>query len=487
MTTPTELELVTASRGGDRAAFGELVQRCARMVEAVAYARTRDRTLSEDIAQDAFVAAWRDLHRLRDARTLRPWLCGIARNLAHKARRRRARERPLPATLEPSDDRTPYHALHEDQLDAVLAAALSRVPESAREVLVLFYVEQQSTAAVAAALGVSEDAVHKRLSRGRAQLADAVTAMVEGQLAKRRSRRDVVACVLAALPPVALCASTSEVSAGPAHARSTTRVWAGAAAALVASTLGALAVWPAADASAERHVRVSDTKNPAPAPVSPPRAPVVSRTSSTDVRIPDRRYLAPAPASPSAVVVPRTSSTEVRGSDNEYLAPAPVSRAPSCDSTADRVVAVSVQRFHTVVDRDTLAGIADEVADTCREERWSAAERACIAAATDERALKRCRPDAPAAPRPPAPALVDPDVDVACPVVADHVAQLMIDSLAGTQQDNVAARALVDTDRLPTRVREECARAAWPEPLRRCYAAATRYDQIVACNVAYRR
>jgi DNA-directed RNA polymerase specialized sigma24 family protein len=53
----TDTELVEASRRGEHAAFGELVERYQRIVCAVAYAGTRDRSLGEDVAQDTFVTA----------------------------------------------------------------------------------------------------------------------------------------------------------------------------------------------------------------------------------------------------------------------------------------------------------------------------------------------------------------------------------------------------------------------------------------------
>ena len=53
------------------------------MVCAVAYAATHDRALAEDVAQETFLAAWRDVASLRDPAAVRPWLCRIARNLAH--------------------------------------------------------------------------------------------------------------------------------------------------------------------------------------------------------------------------------------------------------------------------------------------------------------------------------------------------------------------------------------------------------------------
>ena len=69
--------------GDDRRAFAELVGRHQSAVAAVAYSACGDLTLSEDIAQEAFWAAWRERTALLDPTRLRAWLCGIARNLAN--------------------------------------------------------------------------------------------------------------------------------------------------------------------------------------------------------------------------------------------------------------------------------------------------------------------------------------------------------------------------------------------------------------------
>src|SRR5262245_23345927 len=84
----TDAELVEASRHGEREAFGQLVTRYQGIVCAVSYRPAGNWALSEDVAQDTFIAAWRQLGQLRDTGRLRSWLCGIARNLARKARKR---------------------------------------------------------------------------------------------------------------------------------------------------------------------------------------------------------------------------------------------------------------------------------------------------------------------------------------------------------------------------------------------------------------
>src|SRR5262245_61281853 len=88
-------ELVACAQAGDRDAFAALVDRYQRLVIGVALSITRDRALAEDIGQEAFVAAWKNLTKLDDPARIAPWLAGIARNLANNAIRKHAR-RKLP-------------------------------------------------------------------------------------------------------------------------------------------------------------------------------------------------------------------------------------------------------------------------------------------------------------------------------------------------------------------------------------------------------
>jgi RNA polymerase sigma factor (sigma-70 family) len=196
MIASTDHELVEASRRGESEAFGKLVARYQDVVCAVSYSSTGDRALSEDVAQETFVAAWRRLDRVREG-SLRAWLCAIARNLGRKARRRTWREQPMEA-----DERiaagNPFDDLARADSERIVRDALARIPEKYREVLVLFYRENQSIRDVAQTLGIGEAAVTQRLSRGRRYLADGMTELVETSL-RGRPRRDLVAAVLATI------------------------------------------------------------------------------------------------------------------------------------------------------------------------------------------------------------------------------------------------------------------------------------------------
>lgn len=211
METKSDGELLEASRRGEHEAFGQLVARYQDLVCAVSFSSTGDDVLSEDVAQDTFIAAWRQLAGLREPGRLRPWLCGIARNLARKARKARRRDE-LVDDGEPIAEGTPFDDAARGQVERLVRDALARVPSTYREVLVLYYRENQSTREVATALGITETAVEQRLSRGRRHLADGVTSLVERSLRGERPRRDLVAAVLAA---IAVTAFAPHVDANP--------------------------------------------------------------------------------------------------------------------------------------------------------------------------------------------------------------------------------------------------------------------------------
>ncbi len=213
----SDAELLEASRRGERAAFGALVERYQSVVCAVSYSRTGNRALSEDVAQDTFLAAWRQLDQLREAGRLRAWLCGIARNLARKARLRTEREAPIDTLSTAYEGANPFDQVAEVEAERVVRDALTRVPETYRDVLVLYYREHRSVRDVARLLGISEAAALQRLSRGRQYLTDGVNSLVERSL-RGHVQKSLVGGVLAAL-----AFAPSRASASP-HAKGTSMI-----------------------------------------------------------------------------------------------------------------------------------------------------------------------------------------------------------------------------------------------------------------------
>jgi RNA polymerase sigma factor (sigma-70 family) len=242
-----DAHLWSAATAGDTDAFGAIVSRYQSLVCAVTYGRVGDLSLSQDLAQETFVLAWRRLASLREPEQLRAWLCGIARTLAANARRRSARRGgqavALAAIAEPGTSvASPLERLIAEDEQALLDRALLELPETYREVLVLFYREERSVAAVAAQLGVREEAVRQRLSRGRRRLAAEVEARVESALRRSRPTASFTAAVLAAVA-VTGTASASSLST-LAVGGSAAKVGAGlSAGAVVGPAFGLGAAW----------------------------------------------------------------------------------------------------------------------------------------------------------------------------------------------------------------------------------------------------
>ena len=174
----TQLDsLVTKAARGDQDAFASLVDRTRALVCSIAMAILRDIDASQDVAQDVYLSAWRDLRKLRSPGSFLPWLRQMTRNRAHHVLRSTVRRRrvfaaddtdglvELAATAE-----TPASRLLEDERQRRLAGAIDELPEDAREVVTLYYREGQSVQQVADLLGMSQDAVKQRLSRARTKL-----------------------------------------------------------------------------------------------------------------------------------------------------------------------------------------------------------------------------------------------------------------------------------------------------------------------------
>jgi RNA polymerase sigma factor (sigma-70 family) len=214
VTDASDAELVERSRRGDRDAFAALVERYQRLVLGVALAATGDAALAEDVAQDALVEAWRSLGGLRDPSRVGPWLAGIARNLAHGAARQRARRRPPAPEPDSSAAATPLDEVLARESERLLRDWLDTIPATHREAVLLYYVEGQSAAQVAAHLGVTEALVRQRLSRGRRALRADSSGRVEAWLEQVRPCASFGAVVLAALPPVGVPETAAASVAG---------------------------------------------------------------------------------------------------------------------------------------------------------------------------------------------------------------------------------------------------------------------------------
>jgi RNA polymerase sigma factor (sigma-70 family) len=163
MTAPRpDGELLAAFAGhADQAAFAELVERHGPMVLRVAEAILRDRHGAEDVAQATFLVLARKAAGLRQSESVAPWLHRVAWRLAvdelRRRQRRQAREEEnvrMNTPASPAD----LSAVHEE---------LGALPDRYRNPLVVCYLEGEPQDSAARRLGLSAEALRKRLERGR--------------------------------------------------------------------------------------------------------------------------------------------------------------------------------------------------------------------------------------------------------------------------------------------------------------------------------
>lgn len=200
----SDADLVRAAWQGDKQAFVEIVARHQAMVCGIALGIVANIAASEDVAQEAFLLAWRKIHELREPERLRAWLRQIARHVALGYQRRQRghdvlEEAPDLPDLSPAPDE---QAASEEEA-ALVRDALTQLPEIYREPLILYYRENQSAKAVAQALDISEDAVRQRLARGREMLRDQVSDVIESVLTRTRPTAIFTMTVAAAMGALA--------------------------------------------------------------------------------------------------------------------------------------------------------------------------------------------------------------------------------------------------------------------------------------------
>ncbi len=174
-------ELVAAARRGDGAALEELVRVTYPDTYTLAHRLTGNEEDARDVAQDAYLRAFRGLRRFRGEAQFTTWLYRITANCASTTLARRARHRA--DELHDDEDVVDARPEHDPEWSAAAAAdrvavavALGDLPDRLRQVIVLRDIYDLPHGAIAAELGISEAAAKVRLHRARRRLRDQLTA-----------------------------------------------------------------------------------------------------------------------------------------------------------------------------------------------------------------------------------------------------------------------------------------------------------------------
>ena len=152
-----EARLVERARAGDREAFGELYKIFAPLVHGVILARVPHEEI-DDIAQEVFLSAYKNLHALRDAHAIGAWLVMIARNRAAEFYRQAKPTEELTEEL-PHNDRPLTEA-------GEILTAIRALPEAYRETIIFRLVEGMTGTEIAQRTGLTPESVRVNLHRG---------------------------------------------------------------------------------------------------------------------------------------------------------------------------------------------------------------------------------------------------------------------------------------------------------------------------------
>jgi len=153
---------------GDVSAFEEIVRRWQSPLINLAYRFCHDRGRAEEMAQEAFLRAYRGLAQWRKDAAFSTWLFALATNFYRSELRRiPVRTVSIDDVREPADSRASDGGLEDHDRDRAVRRAVFALPAKYREALILFYFHEMDVPAAARSLGLPEGTVKARLFRGR--------------------------------------------------------------------------------------------------------------------------------------------------------------------------------------------------------------------------------------------------------------------------------------------------------------------------------
>jgi RNA polymerase sigma-70 factor (ECF subfamily) len=160
---------VRAVIAGSSGAYAALYDRYARLIRAVCHDTTGNVADAQDLCQEVFLRAYRNLGCLRDQERFAGWLLGIARTTCREWRRKVSRERRRRQPLE-LDPAAPEEQRGAEPLTDRLLATIARLPERERLAMHLFYLQEQPAEVAREVMRLSRSGFYRVLDRARRRL-----------------------------------------------------------------------------------------------------------------------------------------------------------------------------------------------------------------------------------------------------------------------------------------------------------------------------
>ena len=167
---------------GDAQAFEGIVRRWQGPLINMAWRYCRDRGRAEELAQEAFIRAWRGLSQWRRESSFSTWLFALAANVFRSELKRFPTVTvPLKDAPEPFGPPTQHSTLSKELNRGAVRRAVLALPQRYREPVVLFYFHEMDLAAAARTMRLPEGTMKARLSRARALLRIRFPQLEDGQ------------------------------------------------------------------------------------------------------------------------------------------------------------------------------------------------------------------------------------------------------------------------------------------------------------------
>lgn len=176
-------DLVARARAGDQEAFRLLFVRFSRPVSQFIYQLVSQRDLADELTQETFVRAYRNLNQLRDDSRFSTWLFGIGHNVAREFLRAKQRQiESLSEEINESEDTrsiSPVDGVLEKELNLAIEKALQELDEERRAIFVLKVFQQRSYQEIVEITGFSLAKIKTELHRARLKLRQRLRCYVE--------------------------------------------------------------------------------------------------------------------------------------------------------------------------------------------------------------------------------------------------------------------------------------------------------------------
>ena len=180
-------DLIARAKSGDDEAFGVIFEHHSRFVYKFIYAMRGEQAAAEELTQETFLAAYKNIHGLRGEANLRTWLCAIAKNVVYKSLRARRKEGLNSGeeieSLGAADEKNlpPDEEFLSKELNHLIGAALARLDEDKRLVFALKELQHLSYKEISEITGSSIPKLKTDLHRAKIEMRRALRPFLEAK------------------------------------------------------------------------------------------------------------------------------------------------------------------------------------------------------------------------------------------------------------------------------------------------------------------